>query len=96
MSDCKHGRAAPERHTDRPVYNDRGTGVLRVYRCLDCGSGVTRFLLQSEICQNCSDPSAEGGHLGAQGWLCQPTEEVAHTALLTKALLSASTAHRES
>jgi hypothetical protein len=89
---CQHHRAQPERDKDRPVlrHEDGGSGVLRVYRCLDCGVGVTRFLLRSELCPNCSDPSAEGGHLGAQAWLCEPTPEVVRAALITKAILSAS------
>lgn len=90
MSDCVHGRAAPERDKDRPAFDkERRHGVLRVYRCLDCGEGRMRFLLRDELCQNCHDPSAEGGHLGAQGWICEPIPEIAQTALLANALLRA-------
>lgn len=93
---CQHTTTRPERDKDRLAYNDRGAGVIRVYRCLDCGRGVTQFLLQSEICPNCSDPSAEGGHLGAQGWLCEPTPEVADATVIAHAILAASRARGES
>ena len=87
---CQHPNGVPERDKDKPALDkQRRHGVLRVYRCLDCGEGKMRFLLREELCQNCHDPSAEGGHLGAQGWLCDPSPEVARTALLTNALLSA-------